>query len=432
MRSSVFERAANTISGYSPDRPIGRISGVSADAVWVSGLPETVRIGDTVSMMGRDQNAEVIKIDENGVSVLPEGSTKGLHLGQRVMLMPAVPIVPDWSWVGRVIDPNGAPMDGKTILNGVGSPAAGTPPPAYQRRAMGDRLDTGYVLFDTMLPIVRGQRLGLFAGSGVGKSTLIAGLAQKMDADLTVIALVGERGREVREFVEKTLGPDGMARSIVVAATSDRAPQMRRKCVDTATSIAEFFRNQGLHVLLLVDSLTRFAEAHREVAVAAGEPANLRGFPASTSACLAELCERTGPGAGDQGDITAIYSVLVAGSDMEEPIADTLRGFLDGHIVMDRKIAEAGRYPAIDVLRSVSRSLPHAATTSENNMIAQVRDVLGAYDQSEMMIKAGLYEAGSDQMIDKAIALKPKLDAVFSGGSANAQSSFAKIRNALS
>jgi flagellum-specific ATP synthase len=257
---------------------------------------------------------------------------------------------------------------------------------------------------------VRGQRIGLFAGSGVGKSTLLADFARGVSADVVVIALIGERGREVREFVDHVLGPEGMKRAVVVAATSDQSPLVRRRCAWTAMAVAEHFRDQGKHVLLLADSITRFAEAHREVALASGEVASLRGYPPSTSHMIMSLCERAGPGIDGTGDITAVFSVLVAGSDMEEPVADILRGVLDGHVVMDRKIAERGRFPAIDLLRSVSRSLPAAATEGENELINQARRLLGAYDRAEMMIQAGLYSTGSDPMIDAAIKVWPQLD----------------------
>lgn len=276
---------------------------------------------------------------------------------------------------------------------------------------MGARLETGLAVFNTLLPIVRGQRLGLFSGSGVGKSTLLSKLAKNVQADVVVVALIGERGREVREFVETVLGPEGMKRAIVVAATSDQSPLVRRRCAFSAMAIAEFFRDQGLHVLLLADSITRFAEAHREVALSSGEQANLRGFPPSTSSMIMGLCERAGPGEGTSGDITAVFTVLVAGSDMEEPIADILRGVLDGHVVLDRAIAERGRFPAIDLLRSVSRSLPLAASHDENDLIKRCRHLLGAYDRAEMMIQAGLYSAGSDPLVDASIKAWPNLDA---------------------
>ena len=269
---------------------------------------------------------------------------------------------------------------------------------------------------DTFLPLAKGQRIGLFAGYGVGKSTLLGRLAKRVPADVTVIALIGERGRELQEFIQKALGPEGMERSIIVAATSDMAPNLRRRAAWTAMTIAEHFRDQGAHVLFLADSLTRFAEAYREVAVSAGEEANMRGFPPSLTHALAALSERAGPGAKGQGMITAVMSVLVAGSDMEEPVADILRGLLDGHILLNRDIAERGRYPAIDVLRSVSRCLPDAATEPENALLSQARRLIGAYDRAEMMVQSGLYERGNDPQLDQAIAALPKLEAFFGDG----------------
>jgi flagellum-specific ATP synthase len=254
-----------------------------------------------------------------------------------------------------------------------------------------------------------------------------------VQADVVVIALVGERGRELREFTDRVLGPAGMARSVVVTATSDQSPLMRRTCVLTAMAVAEHFRDQGLHVLLLVDSVTRFAEAHREVALAGGEDASLRGYPPSLTQAIMGLAERAGPGPEGAGDITAVFSVLVAGSDMEEPVADILRGVLDGHVILDRRIAERGRFPAIDLLRSVSRSLPDAASEEENALIGEARRLLGAYDRAELMIQAGLYAAGSDPMIDRAIRLWPALDAFLAepAPAGGPDASFDRLRSCL-
>ena len=273
--------------------------------------------------------------------------------------------------------------------------------------------------------------MGLFAGSGVGKSTLLSMLAKGVSADVVVIGLIGERGRELREFVEETLGAEGLARAVVIAATSDQSPLMRRRCAWAAMTVAEHFRDQGKHVLFLADSITRFAEAHREIALSAGEAASYRGFPPSTSQLIMSLAERSGPGPQGSGDITAIFSVLVAGSDMEEPVADILRGTLDGHVVLDRAIAERGRFPAVDVLRSVSRSLPHAASLSENALIARARAMLGIYAESELMVRAGLYAAGTDPKLDEAVRINPALDAFFSRKSDDARQSFQFLAEAL-
>ncbi|MFN6978296.1 MAG: flagellum-specific ATP synthase FliI, partial [Gemmobacter sp.] len=250
--------------------------------------------------------------------------------------------------------------------------------------------------------------------SGVGKSSLLGSFATGVAADVVVIALIGERGRELREFAETVLGPAGMARSVIVAATSDMSPLVRRRCAWAAMAVAEHFRDLGRHVLLLADSVTRFAEAHREVALAAGETASLRGWPPSLSHQVMALAERAGPGPAGSGDITAVFSVLVAGSDMDEPVADLMRGVLDGHVVLDRKIAERGRFPAIDLLRSVSRALPQAASEAENALIAEARRLLGAYDRAELMIQSGLYASGSDAAVDLAIKVWPALDAFLS------------------
>lgn len=274
--------------------------------------------------------------------------------------------------------------------------------------------------------------MGLFAGSGVGKSTLLGQFARHMSADIVVIAMIGERGRELRHFVDEVLGEDGLARAVVIAATSDQSPLLRRRCAWTAMAVAEHYRDEGHSVLFLADSITRFAEAHREVAVAAGEAPVLRGYPPSTTHLITSLCERAGPGAGTQGDITALFSILVAGSDMDEPVADILRGVLDGHIVLDRTIAERGRFPAVDVLRSVSRSLPAAANKRENALIALTRKMLSLYDSNAMMIRAGLYTHGSDPDIDKAIQLYPEIeDFLARVESDDAQRSFSQLELVL-
>ncbi|WP_299147522.1 FliI/YscN family ATPase [uncultured Tateyamaria sp.] len=404
-------------------RSIGRIAGVQSGILTITGLGNDARIGDRAEIrlkIGNKLNGEVVQLTEDGVIVLPDDPIQGIALGDSVFLKRNVGLSPDMSWLGRIIDPDGAPLDGRSLAKGVISrPLLSAPPAAAKRRPLGQRLDTGHVVFDTMLPVVRGQRIGLFAGSGVGKSSLMGKLAQHMSADIVVIAMIGERGREVRHFVDEVLGPEGQARSIVIAATSDQSPLLRRRCAWSAMAIAEYFRDLGMSVLLLADSITRFAEAHREVAVAAGEAPVLRGFPPSTSHLIMSLCERAGPGLSDEGDITAVFSVLVAGSDMDEPIADILRGVLDGHVVLDRSIAERGRFPSVDILRSVSRSLPSAATEEENDVIARVRKHLSVYAENQMMIKAGLYTRGTDAEIDAAVDIWPSLDEVMAGLHAN-------------
>ena len=415
MPQSQLSPLLGDLQTLTPVRDVGRVSGVSGGLVTVQGLGALARIGDRLRLLPRGAppiEGEVLRISPDDLTMLPEQTVAGVSLGDRVVLAGDAHIAPCDAWVGRVIDAMGRPLDGRPLPRGMAArPLLCPPPPAAERRGLGARLSTGMRAFNTLLPIVQGQRLGLFAGSGVGKTRLLGHLAQNMQADIVVIALIGERGRELGEFVQRVLGPDGMARAVVVAATSDQSPLLRRRCAWTAMCVAEHFRDQGRNVLLLADSITRFAEAHREIAVAAGEPAALRGYPASMAHTIMALAERAGPGTQDMGDITALFTVLVAGSDMEEPVADILRGVLDGHVFLDRKIAERGRFPAIDLPRSVSRSLPEAASDTENATIAEARRLLGAYDENEMMIRAGLYATGSDPLLDCAIAAWPELDA---------------------
>jgi flagellum-specific ATP synthase len=412
-----LERLSEVFAGAQLTYNVGRITGVKSGQVEIGGLGQFARIGDRLRISPKDGLplfAEVLQIRNDVVCGLPEKAPSGVALGDRVTLLPPPKFAPSDQWIGRVIDPFGRPLDGAPISPGpkvVDVMAA--PPPATGRQSMGGRLSTGFAVLNTLLPIAEGQRIGLFAGSGVGKSRLTAKLTRNMEADVVILALIGERGREVNDFVTSVLGPEGMARTVVVAATSDQSALTRRRCAWSAMSVAEHFRDQGKSVLFFADSITRFAEAHREVAAAGGEAPALRGFPPSVATTITSLCERSGPGLKGSGSITAIYSVLVAGSDMDEPIADILRGVLDGHIVLSRDIAERGRFPAIDVARSVSRSLPDAATEEENDLLLQARRLLGAYEQSEVMIKAGLYAAGSDPILDQAVRAWPDLDAFF-------------------
>ena len=435
LNDPLLARMTAALGGLRDRFALGRVVSATGATLAVSGLTHAARLGDraTLTLAGGPVAAEIIRFEGGLVHLLPETPAEGVSVGDPVRLTGAPVFAPDDGWIGRVVDPDGQPLDGRPLLPGLTArPVRSAPPQAQARRAMGARLATGYPVFDTLLPLARGQRIGLFAGSGVGKSTLLAGLARGVQADVIVIGLVGERGRELRHFVEEVLGPDGMARSVVIAATSDRAPQVRRRCALAATAVAEHFRDAGRQVLLLLDSITRFAEAHRELAVAAGEAAALRGFPASTGGAIASLCERAGPGMDEGGDITAVYSVLVAGSDMEEPVADMLRGVLDGHVVLDRTIAERGRFPAVDVLRSVSRCLPAAASATENALIAEARRYLGAYDRAALMIRAGLYAAGSDPEVDAGIAANVPLERFLSmRDSGGVAASFTTLRQVL-
>lgn len=424
------------ISALRPVRRWGEVAAVDSAALRLRGLGRSGRRGDRVRIApeGRPEVlAEIVAVDGEGARAMWFGTGEGVAVGDRAWLEPQAGVRPCPAWIGRVVDAFGAPLDGAPLEEGLRpAPLRRAPPPAALRRGLGSRLDTGLSAFDTLLPLVRGQRVGLFAGSGVGKSTLLGKLARGVSADVVVVGLIGERGREVRDFVERGLGPDGMRRAVVVAATSDQAPLAKRQAAWLATAVAESFRDQGLHVLLLIDSVTRFAEAHREVALAAGEAPSLRAYPPSTAHAIAQLVERAGPGHGAQGDITAIYSVLVAGSDMEEPVADITRGVLDGHLVLDRAIAERGRFPAVDVRRSVSRSLPDAASEPENALIALARRRIAAYEDIEPMIRTGLYAAGADPEADAAVAARDALEAfVASNSPGGAADAFGRLAEAL-
>lgn len=415
---SSFAPLISEIEDISPLERRGHVTATHGGLVDVSGLSSFARVGDLVEMIGPDgaAPAEILSLCEGIARVLPAAGPRGTAIGDVVRYIGDGHIRPDLSWVGRVIDAYGRPLDGRPMAKGPDKRSVmASPPAATSRRRLGARVETGLAAFNTFLPIVRGQRIGLFAGSGVGKSTLLAQLAQNVEADFIVIALIGERGREVREFIEDTLGSEGLARSVVVAATSDQSPVARRRASWTAMAVAEYLRDQGGHVLFLADSVTRFCEAHREIALSTGEPAGAQGYPASTAQQVMSLCERAGTGPQDKGDITAIFSVLVAASDMDEPVADMVRGVLDGHVILDRNIAERGRFPAIDILRSVSRSFTKAHDAEAQKIIAAARTQMSVYAQSELMIQAGLYKPGADAAIDQSIRLRPKLESFLSG-----------------
>ena len=338
------------------------------------------------------------------------------------------------------MDPLGRPLDGKGALPlGIAArPVRAAPPPAIERARLGSRLDLGVAALDLFTPCRQGQRLGLFAGSGIGKSTLLATLARYGQCDVVVLALVGERGREVREFLEDDFGPDGLARAVVVVATSDAPPLLRRQAGYAAMAVAEYFRDHGLSVLLLIDSVTRFCQALREIALAAGEPPATRGFPASVFAELPRLLERAGPGIAcadsAAGQMTAFFTVLVEGDDHNEPVADAARGILDGHVIMDRKIAEAGRYPPIDVLRSVSRTAPGCLTEQEAALVQRARAILAQHASMADMIRLGAYRAGTDPAVDEAISLAPRIEALLrqaKGTHSSTQDSFAALNDIL-
>lgn len=410
MQQPALAHLKSKLSDIAQARSVGRVISTDGHTIKVTGLEDQVRLGDRLRLIRRDGSTlmgDVLCLSDEHVTMLPDTQPQQVALSDRVTNDGPSQIRPDQCWLGRVIDPYGRPLDDKPLVTGERVfNILNNPPPPVRRKPLGDRLSTGFHLFNTMLPIVQGQRLGVFAGSGVGKSMLLADMIRTMEADVIVLALVGERGREINEFTQRVIGEAGMSRTVVIAASADAASTARMRCPITAMRVAEYFRDTGLHVLLFVDSITRFAEAHREVAVSAGEFPSLRGFPPSTPGQITKLAERAGPGAKGTGDITAIFSVLVAASDMNEPVADMLRGVLDGHVVLDRALADQGQFPAVDVLQSVSRSLPRAATVRENEIISRARRLASKYHGSSALIEAGLYTEGSDPDLDQAIAFK--------------------------
>ena len=398
-----------TLTQHLPASPCvywGKITRLSAQMVTIDGLSALASIGDIIEMQGRSGHCvfgEIITLTPSEAIATAYGDVSGLTTGSKVIYYGQTDPRPDVSWIGKVLDHSGRMQDGSLPEQGLTPAPLKAKPPSTMRKAIGKRLDTGIAAIDTFLPLCQGQRTGLFAGSGVGKSSLLAELTKGTNADIVILALVGERGREVRGFTEDTLGTEGMKKSIVIVATSDEPPALKLRAAYLAMATAEYFRDQGLQVLLLFDSLTRFAEAHRSVALSAGETPSLRAFPPSTFQALAGLCERAGPGVDGKGDITAVFSVLVAGSNMEEPVADMVRGILDGHVVLERTIAERGRYPAIDIRRSVSRALPDCASGEENKHLSRGRKLIGAYEDARSLIQAGLYQSGSDFLLDEAV-----------------------------
>jgi flagellum-specific ATP synthase len=416
----------------------GSISAVEGLRIEIAGLSGVARVGDRVRIARRAMQpvmAEIIGLRDGAAIGYAFGAPDGVVAGARADLDASAQFAsPSHEWLGFALDWRGV-AHGAVAPPGTGPirrPLAAPPPPARTRRALGPRLDTGFAAFDTMLPLCRGQRIGVFAGSGVGKSMLLGGLAKSFDCDVAVIGLIGERGREVRHFIDEVLGDSGMRRSVVIASTSDEPALVKRQAARLAMTVAEHFRDEGRHVLLIIDSLTRYAEAHREIALAGGEPPSLHAYPPSTIGAIASLVERAGPGSAGAGDITGVFSVLVAGSDMEEPVADMTRGLLDGHVVLERAIAERGRFPAIDIRRSVSRSLPAAASDGENALIADARSIIAAYEDSETIVRAGLYTPGADARTDRALKIWPRLDAFLTiQDSPSATESFAALGAAL-
>jgi len=356
--------------------------------------------------------AEVMTLTDQGAVLLPFEELDGVSLGATVRLSKANSVIrPGPGWLGRVLDPLGQPLDqGPPLEDGpIDYPVQARAIPAHLRRDLGERLDLGVRALNLFAPCRRGQRLGIFAGTGVGKTTLLSMLAQHCGADALVLGLIGERGRELHGFLNGGLGEGASARSVVIVATSDMPAMQRRRAAQTTMAVAEALRDQGLSVLCLIDSVTRYAMALREIYLAAGEPPTSKGYPPSVFAELPRLLERAGPGAGD-GSITGLFTVLVEGDDLNDPIADAVRGILDGHVVLDRRIAEQGRFPAIDVSKSLSRTAPGCYTPDERPLVEEARRLLRVYEDAAELIQLGAYKRGTDPLTDRAIDLRPKLE----------------------
>jgi flagellum-specific ATP synthase len=414
------DKAISLISAIPDHETYGRVTKVLGLLVEIAGFGTDLSIGSMVHLQPvaddgtrRDIPCEVIGFRDKHALLMPFGTLEGVGLGCRAVIEDSRPVVhPSEKWLGRVINALAHPIDGQGPLpvGGMPIPLKSPAPPAHTRQRVGKKLDLGIRTVNSFAAICRGQRMGIFAGSGVGKSVLLSMMAKYTEAEIIVIGLVGERGREVQEFLEDDLGAEGLARSVVIVATSDEPALMRRQAAYLTLSVAEYFRKQGKQVLCLMDSVTRFAMAHREIGLSAGEPPTSKGYPPTTFGELARLLERAGPGPQGEGSITGLFTVLVEGDDHNEPVADAVRGIVDGHIVMEREIADRGRYPAINVLKSVSRSLPAAFTPEQNAIARRGKQIISSYENMAELIRLGAYRKGSDPQVDEAILLYPEIE----------------------
>jgi flagellum-specific ATP synthase len=402
---------ANIARSFPVRRWTGRVTHVQAVGVEALG-PKTalgelcqIEVGD-----GRVAQAEVVALRDGRVTLMPYGDTKGLTVGAEVVALGEQPSLPvGQAWLGRVVDAFGVPLDGGEGLRAEKRvPLRAAPMNPLQRAPITEVLATGVRVIDGLLPLGRGQRMGIFAGSGVGKSSLMGMLARNVQAEVNVVALIGERGREVQEFLAHNLSPEALKRTVVIVATSDQPAVVRARAAYAATAIAEYFRDLGRHVFMLMDSVTRFAMARREIDLAAGQPPTARGYTPSVFAEIPALCERCGSVQG-AGSISAMYTVLVEGDDHSEPIADTLRATLDGHIVLSRELANEGHYPAIDVLRSVSRLERQLTESSHFALVHQLRGLVAVHHRHREMVDMGLYKPGTNAELDAALARWPAI-----------------------
>ncbi len=398
------------------DVPPLRIGGVVREVApthfKVTGLSSYLRLGERVGIEqdGRMRIGEVVRVDDAGASIKPFDERVPVGMGEIAFRIGTLALSPDPSWKGRVINALGVPLDGKgPLARGLHRmPMDAEPPAAMSRQRIHKPVKTGVRVVDLFTPMCVGQRMGIFAGSGVGKSTLLSMLARSAEFDTVVVGLVGERGREVREFLEGPLEANRY-RSVVVVSTSDESPMMRRLAPQSALAVAEYFRDRGESVLLILDSVTRYAHAARDVALAAGEPAVARGYAPSVFSTLPKLLERAGPGPEGSGAITAVFSVLVDGDDHNDPVADAIRGTLDGHIVLDRAIADQGRFPAVNVLGSISRLADSVWSSEERDLVRLLKTMIARFEDTRDLRLMGGYQAGSDVELDQAVQMVPKI-----------------------
>lgn len=403
-------------------RATAEVTKVLGLLVEIQGFVKSLAVGNRVLLRpdGRPEIwCEVVGFRDERALLMAFGSLEGVNLGCVAEIDDQKPVVyPDEAWLGRVINAMGEPVDGKGMLaqGTTPIPLRNKPPNPHTRQRIGKNLELGVRAINSFATICEGQRMGIFAGSGVGKSVTMSMMARYTSADISVIGLVGERGREVQEFLEDDLGPEGLKNAVVIVATGDEPALMRRQAAYMAMCVAEYFRMQGKQVLCMMDSVTRFAMAQREIGLSAGEPPTSRGYPPTTFSELARLLERGGPGGPGEGSITGIFSILIEGDDHNEPVADAARGILDGHIVMERQIADRGRYPAMNVLKSVSRAVPRCLTPEQYNILKKCKEHISIYEDMAELIRLGAYRRGTDKKVDEAIRLYPMFEAFLTQG----------------
>lgn len=414
-RLNTLRIIGENVSKISDYTVTGKVVSINGMLIEADGLSDFATIGSRCHINVSASNwllGEVVGFRNGLTLIIPFGKTSGIGRGTSIRLHEIEDtIYPNQEWRGRILNAFGEAIDGKGPLSKGSMPyyMHNDPPPAYLRKRLGPKIRLGIKAIDTMTPCCKGQRLGVFAGSGVGKSMLIAMCTKFAKADIKIIGLVGERGREVQEFIEDYLGEEGLKNAIVIVSTSDESALARKRAAYLTLALSEYFRDQGQHVLCMLDNVTRFAMAQREIGLAVGEPHTTKGYTPSVFAELPKLLERAGPGLNGQGDITALFSILVDNDDHNEPIADATRGTLDGHIVLSRNIAQR-RYPAMDLLQSISRAAPMCNSDLENKIITHVRNIITIYEDMSDMIKLGIYKSGTDKVIDEAIKHYPQIE----------------------